>query len=89
MTVAELLTASRASHAQYRALGSPAKKQPQVKGDPSIIGGHLWDAYYLRAHAHKTDPQQTDPAWAEDLYANRGVSSADLQRFYRKALGIS
>lgn len=76
MKVAELLTASRASHATYRQL---AARPPKPVGWQS----HLWDALTLRERAHDADPGHRDPAWSEDR-----VSHEALMGFYREQLGI-
>lgn len=76
MTVAELLTASRASHGVYRQLAAKGKK-------PDGWQMHLWDALMLRRGAHKADPQHLDSAWSEDK-----APHADLMVFYERQLGL-
>lgn len=73
MTVADLLTESRASHTAYRRLRAPK---------PPGWQAHLWDALTLRQQAHAIDPRHADPAWADDA-----APHADLMAFYTRQLG--
>lgn len=82
MTVAELLTSSRASHDAYRKLARKRTSNRQARAAFADIGGHLWDAYSLRQRAHDLDPEHTDPSWSEDVKA----SHADLMAFYGRFL---
>lgn len=77
MTVAEILTAARASHAEYRRLAATPPK-------PSGWQRALWDAYTLRLQAERQDPDRLDPAWDADR-----ADHASLMHFYRQQLGIA
>lgn len=81
MTVADLLTASRASHAAYRQLHDDAAKVKAKK--PEGWQAHLWDALTLRRQAHAADPDHRDLAWSDDK-----ASHADLMAFYEQQLGL-
>jgi hypothetical protein len=85
MTVAELLTQSRAAHQTYRAfsphvgaVGGVLALQP---GDPAIAREALDQAATLRKQAFDADPTLSDPAWAPDATINHA-----LMTFYAEQL---
>ncbi len=64
MTIAELLSASRAAHGTYREL---VDKLRRVEAR-----AHLLEAARLREEADAADPEHTDPAWNEpDRFAGK------------------
>lgn len=76
MTVADLLAASRAAHADYRRI---ANKRRLTDNDRQ-----LHDAYAFREKAHNADPEHRHPAWQAD-----DVPHEALMGFYRQKLGIA
>lgn len=70
MSVASLLQQSQAEHLAYRE--ALPRRVPNgsstvpVPGDAELAGVHLAAACRFRAEAHALDPQQTDPAWADE-----------------------
>lgn len=85
MTVRDLLQQSRTAHTLYRRAAGHVQSDGSVQTYPNDEAARLAivDAYDYRRQAQRLDPQHTDPAWAEDAAANNGVSSADLQKFYK------
>jgi hypothetical protein len=76
VTVADLLAASRAAHAEYRRI---ANRRRITDNDRQ-----LHDALAFRQKAHDADPEHRHPAWQADI-----APHADLMAFYRQKLGIS
>jgi len=74
MTVADLLAASRASHAIYR-------QAVAKKSDPDVARGHLRDALSARQRADQIDSEHRHPAWQADP-----APHAELVAFYEKVL---
>lgn len=66
MTVSELLTASRAAHAQYRANVAHRLAAGVQPGNPVAARAALEQAATLRKQAEDADPQHVDAAWASD-----------------------
>lgn len=76
-TVAQLLTESRAHHAEKNKLanrkinGKPSPDYRQAEAEIAL-------ALEKRLAAHALDPQHTDPEWSRD-----GAAHEDLVAFYR------
>lgn len=85
MTVAELLQKSREAHLRYRQVSGKIDKMGAVSSTPNDEAARLAivDALEYRNQAHAADPMRSDPAWAADAAANKGVSSESLRQFYR------
>lgn len=82
--VSRLLTASRAAHLRKKHSAGRASKDGIIITHPdySKAESHLAEALRLRQAADTLDPDHTDPAWSEDLAANKGVTSAALIAFF-------
>lgn len=83
LTVAALLTASRAAHAEYRQLANRTAAAEQKKPEGWQVS--LWDALHFRRQAHEADPRHVDPSWAADGY---GSTHDALMAFYEQQLGL-
>lgn len=69
--IADLLAASRDAHQRYREnlprrVPNGSGSTVAVPGDADAAGTALSKACRFRSEAHVLDPQQTDPAWADD-----------------------
>ncbi len=84
MTVAELLQQSRAAHRRYRESAGHVKASGDVAIHPNDEAARLAvvDALRFRNEAHDLDPAMDDFAWADDLAANKGVSSERMREFF-------
>ena len=74
MTVADLLAASRAAHADYRRI---ANKRRMTDNDRQ-----LHEALAFRQKAHDADPEHRHPAWQADT-----APHDTLMSFYRQRTG--
>ncbi len=85
MSIADLLAQSRAAHlSKKRAAGTIDGAGIPSSPDYPKAEAHIAEALRLRLEAEEQDPRHESSAWAEDLAANRGVTSADLIAFYQK-----
>jgi hypothetical protein len=71
VSIASLLQQSKDEHLAYREalprrIASGGGQTIAVPGDAELAGVHLAAACRFRAEAHVLDPQQTDPAWADE-----------------------
>lgn len=86
--IAELLAQSRAAHRDKKKAAGTVDKTGQVTSAPDYptAESHIAKALRLREQAEALDPVHTDPAWATDQAANKGVTSAELLGFFRAYL---
>lgn len=86
--IAACLADSRAAHARFHAASGSINQDGTVKTTPdnsaAVIA--IREALNARLEADLADPLHTDPAWADDLLANRGVTHTALVDFYRDYL---
>jgi hypothetical protein len=75
VTVAQLLSASRAAHLAYQ---GEQRKQP---ANYAVCERYVAEALRLRSEAHAADPQHVDAAWRDDK-----VPHAELVAFYARYL---
>jgi hypothetical protein len=84
LTVAELLTASKQAHAEYRRWAGTIDKQGKVAqpyDEPRCVAA-VEKALATMEQAHALDPTHTDPAWQSP----EGQLREPLTRFYLKFL---
>lgn len=88
MTVSQLLTQSRTAHLAKKQAAGRSSPQGIVTQQPNypLAESHIREALRLREEAHRLDPQMTDAAWADDLAANKGVTSDALVDWFRSYL---
>lgn len=83
-SVADLLAQSRAAHQRFqKAAGHNNGRGVTIAPDDDAAALAVRQALDARQAAEDTDPGHTDPAWADDQAANRGVSSDTLLLFYK------
>jgi len=83
-TVAELLAQSRAAHQRFqKAAGHNNGRGVTIAPDDDAAALAVRQALDARQSAEDTDPGHTDPAWADDQAANKGVASDVLLAFYK------
>lgn len=82
-----LLEFSRGEHLQ-RKRASGTQSQGKVTASPDIhkAESHAAKALAAREEAEAIDPTHQFPAWAEDLAANKGITSWELIQWYRSYL---
>ena len=82
-TIAALLAQSRAAHQRFlQAAGHNDGRGTIRQPDDPAAALAIQQAAETRHAAQAQDPQHTDPAWAEDRAAMKGVSSEALLFFY-------
>ncbi len=73
-SVANLLASARHAHLAYRSI---------AKGrDYAACDRFIQSALDARISAHLLDPQEVDPAWAEDRHLMKGATPEQLMPFY-------
>ena len=83
-SVTDLLAASFSAHqTKKRAAGTIDKNGAPTEPDYPKAEQCIALALVLRLQAHANDPDHTDPAWASDLLAHRGVTHDALVQWYR------
>ena len=83
--VKALLDSSRSEHLQKKhAAGTQANGVVTSKPNYPKAEAHIATALRFREEAEALDPDHTAPAWAEDLAANKGITSAQLIDWYRR-----
>jgi len=89
-SVADLLRLSRAEHLAKKCAAGRANSDGVVTEAPNYpkAEAHIREAIRLREAAHALDPEMADPAWADDLAKNKGVSSESLLTWFRHYLTI-
>lgn len=78
VSVAQLLAASRAAHARYRA-DAASRNYP-------LLDSHIRQARDLRHEAETLDPERRVSAWTDDRAVMKGQSSDTLMAFYERYL---
>ncbi|OGT58007.1 MAG: hypothetical protein A3E01_18470 [Gammaproteobacteria bacterium RIFCSPHIGHO2_12_FULL_63_22] len=88
MTVAEMLSMSRAAHLRYRQAAGRINAHGMVSQPTrlTVAGRAVQEALSLRTDAHALDPVHEDPAWLVDEQANRGQTHTQLVEFYCRYL---
>ena len=88
VNIAALLAAARDAHARFQAAQGRIDTHGRLVAPTDDVAseGAVRDALAAREMALEADPAQSDPAWAADQQANRGVSSSALVDFYRHYL---
>lgn len=86
MTVAELLSASRAAHAVYRDNAGRVHSDGSILtlGDRNRAYQAVQTAADCRQQANDADPTHSDPEWLNDP-----APDADLSSFYARFLSVS
>lgn len=69
ISIAELLTQSRAQHLIYRRALKHRVNGVMIDGDPTAAAEALAHSARLRAEAEISDPKHADSSWADDLTA--------------------
>lgn len=87
-TVANHLTAAREAHRQYRDVAGVIEANGDVRKhkDRAASKAAIKAARRHRQKAEALDPMRSDPAWADDATANRGVTHDELMDFYARVL---
>lgn len=87
-SIAGLLQTSRDAHRRFRESDGFINRDGTLKTAPNydIAHAEIQAALDARLAAQAADPAHTDPAWAEDQAANRGITSEALTDFYRDYL---
>ncbi len=88
MSVADLLEQSRAAHQRSHQFRGQIDATGGMRLRPrrSRAGAEIAEALKLRLRADRLDPTHQDPAWEDDLAANRGQSSDALITFLGRYL---
>lgn len=88
MTVAELLTQSRAAHSRFRGSAGRINDKGRISEAPRLpkCAEAIQEALRVRVEAEVLDPQHSDPAWREDFDLMKGQPSQTLMAFYVRYL---
>lgn len=81
--IAALLAASRAAHARFQTAAGHNDGRGKIRHpDDDAAAVAIQDARRARIAAEVADSGHTDPAWAIDQAANKGISSDSILSFY-------
>lgn len=81
-TVSVLLAKSRAAHQRFQIAAGHNDGRTIKQPNDEAAAQAVLEALSARTAAEVMDPRHTDPAWAEDQTANKGVASAALVNFF-------
>ncbi len=86
--VASLLERARAAHQRSHSHRGRIDKMGRIAQAPALTkaGAAIQEALSLRLEAKALDPEQQDPAWTDDVQANKGQSHQALVTFFGRYL---